>query len=106
MRIIDSSNLGNTAPAQTGRTGEVRSIDSGAKSVSGARKVSSASDSVNLSSFSERIGQTMANAETARSQRVAQIGAAVRSGTYQVDANAVSHSLVNHALMAGSDEAP
>jgi flagellar biosynthesis anti-sigma factor FlgM len=106
MRIVDTSNLGNTTPAQTGRTGELRSIDSGGKAGSGSGKSSSATDSVQLSGFTGRLAQTMQADAASRVQRVTELTAAVRSGSYQADAKAVSHALVNQALSSGSSGKP
>src|SRR5664279_6073098 len=98
MRIVDSTNLGNTNPAQTGRTGDLRSIESGGKAGSAQRKGDSTSDSVELSSFTDRLSRTMQATAASRAQRVSELSQAVRSGTYQVDASAVSHALVSQAL--------
>ena len=104
MRIVDTTSLGNTTPAQTGRTGELRSIDSGGKPGSVPRKGSSATDTVQLSGFTDRLAQTMQEAAASRAQRVTQLTAAVRSGSYQADAKAVSHDLVSQAIASGSHE--
>lgn len=101
MRIIDSTNLGNTTPVQTGRTGELRSIDSGGKAGS-ARKGAPAADSAQLSGFADRLSRTMQDAALSRAQRVAELTETVRSGSYQVDAKAVSHAMVNQAISSGS----
>jgi flagellar biosynthesis anti-sigma factor FlgM len=104
MRIVDTTNLGNTTPAQTGRTGELRSIDSGGKPGSVPRKGSSATDSVQLSGFTDRLSQIMQEAAVNRAQRVTELTAVVRSGSYQVDAKAVSHDMVSLAISSGSNE--
>lgn len=103
MRIVDSTNLGNTAPTQTGRAGELRAVDSGGKTGSGPRKASSTSDSVELSGFAARISQTMEAATASRAQRVSALTDAVRSGSYQVDPSAVSHSMVSQAISSASN---
>lgn len=104
MRIVDTTNLGNTTPAQTGRAAELRSIDSGGKAGSVSKKGSATADSVQLSGFADRIAQTMQDAAVSRAQRVSELTAAVRSGSYQVDAKAVSHDIVSQAIASGSNE--
>ena len=102
MRIVDSTNLGNTNPAQTGRTGELRSIESGGKAGSAQRKAAATTDSVDISSFTDRLSRTMQAAAASRAQRVSELSLAVRSGTYQADASAVSHAMVSQALSSGN----
>lgn len=104
MRIVDSTNLGNTTPAQTGRTGELRSIDSGGKTGSAKRSASSATDSVQLSGFADRLSRTMQEAATTRTQRISQLSAAVSSGAYHVDAKAISQAMVGEAISSGSSK--
>jgi flagellar biosynthesis anti-sigma factor FlgM len=104
MRIVDSTNLGNATPAQTGRAREVHPNDSKGKIGSAARTGSSASDSVELSGFTDRLSRTMQDAAASRTQRVTELTAAVRSGTYQVDAKAVSHAMVSQAISSGGNE--
>src|ERR1039458_4789553 len=52
-------------------------------------------DSVQLSGFTDRLSQIMQEAATSRAQRITEMTAAVRSGSYQVDAKAVSQDLVS-----------
>jgi flagellar biosynthesis anti-sigma factor FlgM len=106
MRIVDTTNLGNTTPAQTGRTGQLHSTDASGKTGSAPRIGSSATDSVELSSFADRLSRTMQDAGASRAQRVTELTAAVRAGSYQVDAKAVSHALVSQALSSGSSGKP
>ncbi len=101
MRIVDTNNVANTTAAQTGRTGEPHSIDRAGKNGSAGRS-SPANDSVELSSFTGRLSQTMQDATVSRTQRINELSAAVRSGSYQVDATAVSHAMVNQAISSGS----
>ena len=102
MRIVDSTNLGNTTPTQTGRAGELHSIESGGKSGSLARK-GSAADSVELSGFTGRLSQAMEAAAASRAQRIVELTGAVRSGSYQVDAKTISHAMVNDAISSNGD---
>ncbi len=101
MRIVDSTQLGNTAPTQTGRTGALQTIDSAGKDAAVIRKGFSASDSVHLSGFADRLSQTVQAAAVSRAQRMSDLTAAVRSGTYQVDAKAISHSMVSQSVSSG-----
>jgi flagellar biosynthesis anti-sigma factor FlgM len=102
MRIVDSTSLGDATAVQTGRAGALHSIDSGGKTGSTLRNGSSALDSVELSGFAGRLSQTMEATSASRAQRVAELTAAVRSGSYQVDASAVSHAMVSQAISSGS----
>ena len=101
MRIVDSTNLGNSTPVQTGRTGELYPIDRAGKN-SFTAKTSSTGDSVDLSSFTGRLSQTMQEASATRANRIEALSASVRSGSYQVDAAAVSHAMVSQAISSGS----
>ncbi len=104
MRIVDSTTVGNAAPAQTGRTGALQSIDSAGKHASALTKGSSATDSVQLSGFADRLSQTLQTAAASRAQRISELTAAVRSGTYQADAQAISRSMVSQALSSGGEK--
>ena len=103
MRIVDSTNLGNTTPAQTGRAGAVHPNDPKGKIGSAPRTGSSTSDSVELSGFTDRLSRTMQDAAVSRAQRVTELTAAVRSGTYQVDPKAISHAMVSQAISSGGN---
>jgi anti-sigma28 factor (negative regulator of flagellin synthesis) len=46
----------------------------------------------------------MQEAAVNRAQRVTELTAVVRSGSYQVDAKAVSHDMVSLAISSGSNE--
>ena len=102
MKIVDTNNVGNTTSAQTGRTGELHSIDRAGKHGS-ADKSPGLKDSVELSGFTGRLSQTMQDATINRAQRISELTAAVRSGSYQVDAAAVSQAMVNQAISSGID---
>jgi len=101
MRIVESTNLGNTAPAQTGRTGALQSIDSSGKGATALRKSSSTSDSVHLSGFADRLSQTVQAEAASRAQRIGELTAAVRAGTYRADPQAISHAMVTQATTSG-----
>ncbi len=101
MRIVDSSNLGNAAPAQTGRAGALQSIDQAGKHGAASRKGASTDDSVQLSSFADRLSQSLQATATSRAQRISERTAAVRSGSYSIDAHTISHSMVSEAVSGG-----
>lgn len=95
MRIDDNSNL--TAPlGQTAGTTPAQPATSA--KTGGASSSASASDGLQLSRFAGSLSQVMQNDSASRSQRVAQLQAAVRSGTYQVDPQAVSRAMVDHIV--------
>jgi flagellar biosynthesis anti-sigma factor FlgM len=106
MRIVDSTNIGSAASTQTGRAGGLQSIDSAGKNGSALRKGASATDSVELSSFADRLSQTMQAASASRAQRITELTAAVRSGTYKVDSQALSHTMVSQAISPSSGGKP
>src|ERR1700686_1086995 len=97
MRIVDSTNLGNTSSGQTGRAGEVRSTDPAGKAGS-ARRGSPRTDSVELSGSAGRLSRPTQESATSRAQHIGELTAAVRSGTYQVNTKAVSHAMVSRAI--------
>jgi flagellar biosynthesis anti-sigma factor FlgM len=105
MRINDTNGLGNgvgnLGATQTGRS-ESPSVVSPGKSGSGSGKTGSSSDRVELSSFTGRMSQTMQADAASRAQRVSQIAAAVRSGTYKVDSMAVSKAIIDQAVASGT----
>ncbi len=102
MRIVDSTNIGNSTPAQSARPGALQSIDQAGKGAAALRKSSSATDSVQLSSFADRLSQSVQAAAASRAQRIGELTAAVRSGTYHVDASAISHAMVSSAISSAS----
>ncbi|HXJ41514.1 MAG TPA: flagellar biosynthesis anti-sigma factor FlgM [Bryobacteraceae bacterium] len=99
MRIVDNNNLGNTALGQTARTAETQPSASSSKAAA-QTGASSQPDELQLSSFAGKVTQGLHSDSTNRSQRVAQLAAAVQSGTYKVDPAAVSHAIVEHELSA------
>ncbi|MEO8592004.1 MAG: flagellar biosynthesis anti-sigma factor FlgM [Candidatus Solibacter sp.] len=55
-----------------------------------------------LSGFTDRLSRAMQDVSASRVQRLNELSAAVRSGSYQVDAKAVSHAMVSQAISSGS----
>lgn len=101
MRIIDQNALGSTSSAKTGETSSVGRGDRDG----GAKKASAAgSDSVELSGFAGQLSKTLQANSSSRAQHVSQLAESVRSGTYKVDAGAVSRAMVEHSLSASSSK--
>lgn len=98
---IDNSSCGKTGLEQTTRAAETQSTGSSAKG-KGAQSSTSQTDGLQLSSFAGTLSKVLQSDSTGRSQRVAQLAAAVQSGTYQVDPQAVSRAIVDHAISGGS----
>jgi anti-sigma28 factor (negative regulator of flagellin synthesis) len=101
MRINDSTSLGSSVPAQTGRASQTQSTTSGTNNGT-SRSTSSSGDSVEISGFTGRISQALQVAGSSRADMVSRLTMEVRSGTYQVDATAVSKAMVDRAI-SGSD---
>jgi flagellar biosynthesis anti-sigma factor FlgM len=94
MRIQDnSSNVGASALGQTAQTQATGSTSKGSAAQSSATE-----DGVDLSTFAGSLSKIMQSDSASRAQRVSQLTAAVRSGTYQVDPQAVSRALVDHIV--------
>jgi flagellar biosynthesis anti-sigma factor FlgM len=102
MRIVDTNQSGNIAPAQAGRTGATRGVNPAGSKGAGGGKISQSGDSVQLSEFSGLVSNSMETQAATRAQKVSQIAAAVQSGTYKVDAQAVSRAIVDHAISGGT----
>ncbi len=101
MRIVDTNQSGKTVPAQTDRSGSTRGTGAAGSTGSGSGQVSQSGDSVELSGLSGRVSATLQADSASRAEKVSQVAAAVQSGTYHVDAKAVSKSIVDHALASG-----
>jgi flagellar biosynthesis anti-sigma factor FlgM len=104
MRIDDNNNPANNGLGQTSRAAETQSTSSLSSSSSRDATVPGApadSDGLQLSNFAGAISQLIQSDSTNRSQRVAQLAAAVQSGNYQVDAVAVSRAIVDYSISAG-----
>jgi flagellar biosynthesis anti-sigma factor FlgM len=99
MRIDDQNGLGNTQSTQTGGASSAgragRDSNGSTASTSG-----SSSDSVQLSGFAGELSKSL-QASSGRTQRLSELTQAVRSGTYQVDAGAISRAMVEQALSTG-----
>ncbi len=98
---IDNSNPGTPALGQTAPAAETQAAGSTTKSTGTSAPSSSAADGLQLSKFAGSLSQIMQSDSANRSQRVAQLAAAVQSGSYKVDPQAVSRALVDHAISAG-----
>ena len=102
MRIVDSNPAANT-PVQGDRTDAARLTNPAGNDPAGQQKVQPSSDSVQLSGLSGRVAESLQADSAARAQKVSEVAAAVQSGTYTLDAKAVSKALVDHAISAGND---
>jgi flagellar biosynthesis anti-sigma factor FlgM len=102
MRIVDNNNPGNTAVGQTTRAAETQATGSTMKAVETSSSAS-ATDGLQLSKFTGSLSQILQSDSANRSQRVAQLAAAVKAGTYRVDPMAVSRAIVEHAISASQN---
>lgn len=101
MQIVDNNSLNSGQLEQATRTADTQTTGAPGKG-SGAPSSTSPSDGVQISNFAGTLSQVLQSGSTDRSQRVAQLAAAVQSGTYQVDAAAVSRAMVDHAISSAS----
>ena len=103
MRIADNNNPGSAPTDQTARTTSTQASGSVAKGTTTTPASSAAPAGLQLSRFAGTLSQVMQRDSASRSQRVAQLAAAVKSGTYQVDSAAVSRAIVDHAISTGQN---
>ena len=96
MRIQDNSNVG---PAALGQTAPAQGANSTAKG-STVQPSSQTADGLELSNLAGSLSKIMQSDSASRAERVAQLTAAVRAGTYQVDPQAVSRAMVDHIISA------
>lgn len=94
---IDSNNGNTPALGQTAGTSQTEIGNSTAKPGTSSSPASDA-DGLQLSSFAGSLSRIMQSDSASRADRVAQLTAAVRSGTYQVDPQAVSRAIVDHIV--------
>lgn len=103
MRITDPNGSGNALPAQAAETGASQpashpdQVDQGIITVG--------SDRADLSGVAGRLSEMLQPDTSARAEKVTRLKEAVASGTYQVDAAAVSRALVDEALAPGFNKA-
>ncbi len=94
---IHNDGLQGSAPLETGRTqgtqGSTPGQSSGSRTVTGHD-----GDSVAISGISSQVSDANAADQTKRAQRVAELEALYARGGYQVNADALSKSLVSNAL--------
>ena len=95
MRIEDNNTT--AALGQTAGSAQTQPANSTTKS-NGTSSSPSAADGLQLSTFAGSLSRIMQSDSANRSQRVAELAAAVRSGTYQVDPQAVSRAMVDHII--------
>ncbi len=103
MRITDQNSQVNMTGTQPQRVGGSQATGSSSQIGSGSQ-VSSGSDQAQFSGFLTRLSQNLQTDTASRAQRVSQIASAVQSGSYSVDSAALSRTLVDRAISAGSTE--
>lgn len=94
MRIQDNTNAG---PAALGQTAPAQAAASTPKG-STTQSSSPTGDGLELSNLAGSLSKIMQSDSASRAERVAQLTAAVRTGTYQVDPQAVSRAMVDHIV--------
>lgn len=102
MRISDPNGLNHLASAQNGRTAETEAVKPSVTAGASSGGRASASDRLELSSFTARLSDTLAASSANRAQRVAELKAAVQSGEYQPDPRSISRSIIDYSVAAGS----
>jgi anti-sigma28 factor (negative regulator of flagellin synthesis) len=102
MRIVDNNSPANMPLGQAARTTETQATGSTGKGGSNA-PLPGAKDGLQLSRFTGTLNQAIQGDSAIRSHRVAQLSAAYKSGSYNVDPAAVSRAIVDHAISAAPD---
>jgi flagellar biosynthesis anti-sigma factor FlgM len=101
MRIYDRD-LTGTASAESGRSQETQKADREASSTS-SQPGSQTGDRVELSSGLASVSRALSAYSSDRAGKVQQLTTQVQSGTYSPNSQAISQSLVSHALDAGAN---
>jgi flagellar biosynthesis anti-sigma factor FlgM len=96
MRITDSNSTGNSTPVRANSTAQTQATEHGR--TGSASKSATGADRVELSGLSGRVASALKADSADRAAHVSRIAEAVRSGSYKVDAKAVSKALVSDAL--------
>jgi flagellar biosynthesis anti-sigma factor FlgM len=101
MRISDS-HLNSVGTAQTGQAQRGDSVSlSGGKRTESAASAGAGQDRVELSGLSGQLSRVLGASSADRSAKVSRLSAQFQAGTYQVDAQAVSRSMVKETLARG-----
>jgi flagellar biosynthesis anti-sigma factor FlgM len=103
MRITDQNPQVSTTSVQPQRAAGAQATGSSGQSKSG-NQVSSEGDQAEFSGFLSQLSRNLQTDSAGRAQRVSQLAAAVQSGSYKVDSAALSKTLVDQAISAGSAE--
>jgi len=102
MKINDQSNVGATPLPGAKSTSAVEAAD---RRETSPAISSDGKDSASLSSLASKISDAVKKDSDARAAKVEELRAQVANGTYQADAAATSHGIVNdaveHAAAAG-----
>jgi len=97
---IENQNLNGAAGLQTGRTPETSPAE-GVGSTSSTRGAGSISgDHAEISSLAENVSQALSAQSVNRAQRIQELTAQYRAGTYRPNAQAVSSAIVADAIGA------
>ena len=96
------ANNGLSGLGHTTGLGETQNTSSSNSKGAGASSSTSEGDGVQLSGFAGTLSKVLQSDSSSRSQRIAQLTAAVQSGTYQVDPAALSKAIVDHAVSGGN----
>lgn len=100
---IQNDALTGAGPSELNRAEEASRLDAGvgkSRPVRGA----GAEDTVEISSLSGGIAESMASANVQQSSRVRELAALYASGRYEPDAAKVSSALVSQSIRTGSIE--
>jgi flagellar biosynthesis anti-sigma factor FlgM len=97
MQIADNNSLNNGPLEQTSRAADTQATGSPVKGA-GSPASTSQNDGVQISNFAGTLSHVLQSDSTDRSQRIAQLAAAVQSGSYQVDPMAVSRAIIDHTV--------
>lgn len=98
---IENNSCNSSPLEQANRAAESQQSGSSTKTT-GGQSSTSQTDGLQLSSFAGSLSKVLQSDSTSRSQKVAQLTAAVQSGNYQVDPLSLSQAMINHAIAGGS----
>lgn len=100
---IQNDALTGAGPSELSRAEEASRLGAGVGKSRPAQGAG-AEDTVEISSLSGSVANSMASANIQQSSRVRDLAALYASGRYEVDAAKVSHAIVSQSLRTGSIE--
>lgn len=105
MKIIDQSNVSPSALPSAKVAG---GVEPGGRRETGHAITGDGKDSAEVSGLAGKISQAVAKDNASRAEKVEALRAQVASGSYQADAKATSHAVVNDAIShaAGAGGSP